>query len=334
MHATQFLRENQNASPGALVVMHGAESHLKHSCLKILRELVLGPGEDSTIGESRFGGKDSDWRAVHDELLTVSMFTSRRLVVIEDADDFVTAQRNSLEDYIEQPARKSVLVLDVKSWRKNTRLAKKLDSIGLELDCGEMKGPQLTGWLIDEAKTHFQKQLTRDAASLMVELAGSGLTLLDQELQKLTSYVGDRDRITVEDVRTLVGGWRAETTWHMINAIRDNQPDVALQCLDKLLTAGEPAPKILGGMNFVFKKLAHATEISRSGTNIKAALKDAGVQPWEIEHAERYLKRVRRPRAELITEHLALADYGLKGGSRLPDRLQLEQLVLWLMGAV
>ncbi len=334
MHATQYLRTPHAAAPGALVVMHGAESHLKQSCLKELRTMILGAGDDNAIGESRFAGQDLEWWSVRDELLTVSMFTARRLVVVDDAEEFVTNCRSALEEYVEAPAKKSVLVLDVKSWRKNTRLAKKLDSIGLELDCGELKGTQLTGWLVEDAKTRFAKQLTRDAAALMVELAGNGLALLDQELQKLTSYVGNRDRINAEDVRTLVGGWKAETTWNMINAIRDQQPDVAFICLDKLLVAGEPAPKILGGMNFVFKKLAQATEISRHGTNLRVALKESGVQQWEIEHAERYLKRIRRQRAEHILERLALADYGLKGGSRLPDRLQLEQLVLWLMGAV
>lgn len=332
MHATQYLRKPDSAS-GPVVVMHGGESHLKQASLKALRQQVLGSGEDDAIGESRFPGT-AEWWAVRDELLTVSMFTSRRLVVVSDADDFVTAHRSSLEGYVDKPAGKSVLVLDLKSWRKNTRLAKSLSGVGLELDCGELKGAQLTGWLIEEAKTAYDKQLTRDAAALMVELAGTGLTLLDQELQKLTSYVGDRDRINVDDVRTLVGGWKAETTWTMINAIRDGQPDLALNCLDKLLTAGEPGPKILGGMNFVFKKLAHATEISRTGTPLRVAMKEAGVQQWEIDNAERYLKRIRRPLAERITERLVEADANLKGGSRLPERLQLEQLVLKLMGAI
>ncbi|MCA9049163.1 MAG: DNA polymerase III subunit delta, partial [Planctomycetaceae bacterium] len=218
MHATQYLRK-PDAAPGSLVVLHGGESHLKQSSLKLLRQIVLGAGEDDAIGETRFAGT-SDWRAVRDELLTVSMFTTRRMVVVQDSDEFISTHRAALEEYLEKPASKSVLILDVKSWRKNTRLAKKLVDCGLELDCGELKGAQLTGWLVDECATRYEKQLTRDAAGMMVELAGSGLTLLDQELQKLSAYVGDRERINVDDVRTLVGGWRAETTWTMINAIR------------------------------------------------------------------------------------------------------------------
>jgi DNA polymerase-3 subunit delta len=158
--------------------------------------------------------------------------------------------------------------------------------------------------------------------------------LLDQELAKLTAYVGDRARIGLDDVRALVGGWRAETTWKMTDAVRDGSPSLALQALDKLLTAGEAAPKILGGLNYVFRKYARATELSRRGTTLRAALQQAGVFPRDVDAAERYLRRIGRQRAERIIALLLQADSGLKGGSRLPERLQLEQLLLRLCGSV
>jgi DNA polymerase-3 subunit delta len=118
----------------------------------------------------------------------------------------------------------------------------------------------------------------------------------------------------------------------MIDSIRDGKPGLALACLQKLLQAGEPAPKILGGLNFVFRKFATAIESSRRGGTLAQALKEAGVFPRDIGAVEKYLRRIQRPRAEAILENLARVDYGLKGGSRLPETLQLEQLVLWLAG--
>ncbi|MCB9953258.1 MAG: DNA polymerase III subunit delta [Planctomycetaceae bacterium] len=332
MHATQFLRNPAAATPQGLIVLTGGERYLKQRCLEILRAAVLGAGDESSIGETRFNRKELEWKDVRDELHTVSMFTTQRLVVVEEADDFITKYRSQLEEFADSPTRRSVLVLDANTWRKNTRLAKKVDESGLELECSELKGKQVAGWLTAEAKARFEKRLPSDAATLMTELAGTNLGLLNQELEKLVNYVGDRETITSEDVTTLVGGWKAETTWTMIDAIRDNNPDVALACLDKLFVAGEPAPKILGGMNFVFRKIAKATEISRSGTNLRKALQDAGMKQWEMQPVESYLKRIQRPRAERILERLAEADFGLKGGSRLPERLQMEQLILWLMG--
>lgn len=334
MHATEFLTRSEARQVPPLVVLHGGESHLKESSRRALCRLVLGTDDERDMGLTRFSSRDIEWKSVRDELLTVSMFGDRRLVVVDDADEFVSTHRAALEEYSDKPCRQAVLVLDVKTWRKNTRLAKKVDADGLELDCSELAGAQLLRWLGEHSQTQYGKQLTRDAAALMTELAGTGMGLLDQELAKLTAYVGDRARIGLDDVRALVGGWRAETTWKMTDAIRDGSPAVALQALEKLLAAGEPAPKILGGLSYVFRKPARATELSRCGAPLRAALQQAGVFPRDVDSTERYLRRIGRARAEQILTLMLQADSSLKGGSRLPERLQLEQLLLRLCGSV
>jgi DNA polymerase III subunit delta len=333
MHATEFARQSGKAAQAALVVLYGSERHLVSSVVGTLCREVLGAPVEEAHGLLRFAGKDADFRTIHDELQMVSMFSSRKLVVVEEADEFVTRFRPQLENYVEKPSRKSLLVLDVKTWRSNTRLAKKVAECGLAVECSELTGAKLTGWLTAQAKQQHEKQLTREAAQLMTELAGTGLGLLDQELGKLAAYVGDRKRIDVEDVRKLVGGWKAETTWTMIDAVRDGRVDVALACLHKLLYAGEAPQKILGGMNYVFRKFAEATERSRTGQPLRVALKESGVFPRDIDEAEKYLRRIGRPRAEQILERLARTDYGMKGGSRMPERLQMERLLLALAGA-
>ncbi|QDT35563.1 DNA polymerase III subunit delta [Thalassoglobus polymorphus] len=333
MHATDFIKQKDDAKTASMIVLYGNESHLKTSTLDGLCQTFLGSPIEESIGLTRFTGKETDFRTVRDEIQTVSMFTPSKLVVVENADEFVSANRPQLESFAANPVGKSKLVLEVKKWPGNTKLAKKIAKTGLAIECSELTGGRLSSWLVMQAKEEYEKHLTRDAAQLIMELAGTGMGLLDQELQKLTSYVGDREKIGAEDVRTLVGGWKAETTWTMINAARDGQTDLALNCLQKLMHAGEAPQKILGGMNYVFKKIALATELSRQGKPLPAALKEAGVFYKEIDDVERYLRRIRRPRAERILNRLAQADSDLKGRSQLPLQMQMEQLILWLSGA-
>src|SRR5262249_7688090 len=152
---------------------------------------------------------------------TISMWGDRRLVLVDDADEFVTKVRASLEKYVEKPAKKSVLVLSVKTWPKTTRLAKQVAATGLDVDCSELKGAPLLKWLQDTARDAYQQTLAREAAVLLVELVGEELGMLDQELSKLATYVGAGAKIGFDDVQKLVGGWRTETTWAMTDAVRD-----------------------------------------------------------------------------------------------------------------
>ncbi len=317
-----------------MVVLPGSEHALKQSVIAALAQLVLGDGEDQETSLTRFSGKDVDLKAVRDELLTVSMWSDRRLVVVDGAADFVSKNRAGLEEYLEKPAKKSVLVLEVKSWPKNTRIAKSLAKCGLVIECSELKGQALTRWIQETARTQHGKQLDGATAQLLAELAGSNLGLLEQEVTKLAAYVGENSRIGAEDVRKLVGGWKAETTWAMLDALRDGDISHALVCLEKLLVAGEAPQRILGGITFVFRKLAIATELARQGTSLSAALKQAGVFPRDVSPATRYLRRIGRPRAEKIYSWLLEADTAMKGGSRLPERIQLETLLVRLGGAI
>ncbi len=211
-------------------------------------------------------------------------------------------------------------------------MAKATAKSGLIVECTELKGRELTQWIVDTGRDHYSKQLTRDAAFLLTELAGNHLGLLEQELAKLASYAGERGRIDVEDVRKLVGGWKAETTFVMTNAIRDGQLGLALSCLEKLLVAGEAPQRILGGINYVFRKLAQTTELARQGGSLNGALEKAGVFPRDRPSSGQYLRRIGRPRAEKLYQRLLEADANMKGGSRLSERMQLEQLLMQLSG--
>ena len=187
MHATAFLKATQPAEVAPVIVLHGTEQFLKHSVLLKLREAVLGGTSDEDIGPSQFTGKNAELVAVCDELLTVSMWSDRRMVVVEDADEFVSQNRAGLEKFLEKPSKKSVLVLLVKSWPKNTRLAKRVAKIGMDVQCTELGASELNRWLADIASEKYGKQLPRASAALMIELAGVDLGLLEQELAKLAA---------------------------------------------------------------------------------------------------------------------------------------------------
>jgi len=332
MHASAFLKNPQKTELRPVVVLYGSERYLKLEALERLAQLVLGDESEDLL--TKHSGKDAELKTICDELLTISMWGDSRLVLVEDADEFVSKNRNGLEKYCQSPSQKSVLVLDVKSWPKNTKLAKIVAKSGLDLDCGELKPGEIARWVVERADATHSKKISRPATQLLIELTGNHLGQLDQELSKLSVYVGERDQIETDDVRKLVGGLKTETTWTMVNSLRDGDLGTALQCLDKLLIAGEAPQKILGGLNYVYRKLAKTTDLSAHGTPLNAALKQAGVFPRDIPPASGYLRRIGRGRAEQFYSWLATTDNQLKGTSRVEPRILLEQLLVRFSGRI
>src|SRR4029079_698927 len=131
--------------------VYGDDAFLKGEVLSTLRRSLLS-GADREFGLSIFSGREVQLRDVRDALSSVSLFgDGQRLVIVEDADSFVSDHRPELEDYVARPA-KGVLVLDVKTWPSNTRLAKAIAASGLAIDCGSPKERQIKSWLTQHAK--------------------------------------------------------------------------------------------------------------------------------------------------------------------------------------
>jgi DNA polymerase-3 subunit delta len=309
-------------------VLHGDEDFLKRQVLAALQALVLG-GEGEAFGLSTHAGDRAVFATVHDELQTLPFLSPRRLVVVEHADPFVTQYRAALEKYVARPAPHGVLVLDVKAWPANTRLAKALDGAAT-LVCKAPAAHRLPEWCVRRTAAAHGKQLSAPAAALLVDLVGADMGLLDQELAKLAAYAGDAARIDADDVDRLVGSSRAQSAWKILDAAAEGRPGDALAILDRLFDQGEEPLKVLGAFSMQLRRLAQAYRRTQQGRPLAAALAEVGVPPFAVRAAEQQLRHLGRRRADRLYDWLLETDLGMKGSSVLPPRVQLERLVVRL----
>jgi DNA polymerase-3 subunit delta len=328
MDSHTFLEREAKGEPRPVYVLHGDEDFLKRQVQTALRQRILGEESDA-FGLSTHEGEKAEFATVRGELETLPFLSSRRLVVIDKADPFVTRHRAALEKYVATPSATGVLVLDVASWPANTKLAKALDA-DATIVCKSLPVGRLPDWCVKRAASACGKQLVAAAARLLVDLVGAEMGLLDQELAKLAVYVGDANRIDADDVDKLVGSSRAENTWKIFDAIAAGGVGEALTILDHLLGQGEEPNRILGAFSMQLRRLAQAYRLNQQGTPLTAALAGAGVPPFGIKSAEQQLRHLGRRRAERLYDWLLETDLGLKGSSQLPPRVLLERLVVQL----
>jgi DNA polymerase-3 subunit delta len=333
--ALDYLANPVKYPAAGVCAVHGDEAFLKSEVLASIRREVLG-GDDGGFSLSTFTGRDVQLRDVLDALATVSLFGGGpRLVIVDDADGFVSDHRRELEDYVARPARDAVLVLEVKTWPSNTKLAKAVAAAGLAIECASPKERQLKAWLIQHATTAHGVRLDAAAADALCELVPPELGILVQEVGKLALMVGDDRVIEVELVQKNVGGWRARTTWEMIDAVADGRAADALAQLDRLIAAGEKPHGVFPQMASSLRRFATAAQLietaeaERRRLPLRDALSQAGVLPFKISDAERQLRQIGRPRAKQLTRWLLAADLAIKGHNSSDDRarIELERLI-------
>ncbi len=328
MDCLTFLSKISQTKVHPLYVVAGDEDFLKRLAIQALKQLVL-EGEINDFTFSIHPGDKATYAGVMDELQTVPFMGPRRLVIVENADPFVSGNRARLEKGIKNLPGTGVLVLEVKSWPSNTKLAKAISS-NVTVTCKAPYASKIPAWCVSWAKDNYDKQLTKTAADLLVELIGPDMGQLDQELNKLAIYVGSKNRITDEDVDKLVGRSQAQNTWKIFDAIGNGNVKEALGILDRLFEQREEPLKILGAFSMQLRKLAKAGRLTDQGMTPGAALQKAGVPPFAQRGSEQQLRHFGPQRTSRLYDWLLEFNLNLRGNSQLDPRILFERLVIHL----
>jgi DNA polymerase III subunit delta len=327
MDALDFL-EKPRLFP--VMVVYGDEDFLRRQVHHAIHQLALGDAGDE-CSLAVFPGDKSELAQVLDEVQTVPLFGDRRLVIVEQADTFVTRYRTPLEKaFTAGLSPTNVLVIDVKSWAATTRLAHQLGSAAA-IACKAPAPYRMPQWCVRRSAAEYQKKLAAPAAALLVDLVGPEMGLLDQELLKLSLYVGQRPDITSGDVDQLVGRSRAESTWKIFDAIAAGDAKQSLLLLDRLFDQGEEPIRLISAFSFQLRRLVKAYRLNSLGKPLGLAIEEAGFASFSVKQAEQQLKHLGRRRLDKLYDWLIEADHGLKGGSQLPPRTLFEQLILRLV---
>ena len=336
--AIDFFQQAPRQARQPLYVIFGDDAYLKREVLKSLREILL-EDQDAEFAYAEFTGNNIAPRDLFDELATVGLFGGPlRVVVVREADDFVTAHRGLLEDYAAKPVPHGVLVLETRRWPGNTRLAKAVNKVGQAVDCKPPKAAQLVRWLITRSGRNGGARLSQDAAEALLEMVGPELGLLEQELARLRLEIGEQTPLTADLIRRRAGSWRTRTTWEMLDTALAGDGSGALAQLDRLLTAGEHPVGLMAQVGSSLRRFATATRLvelqERQGTrgSLAKALSQAGVPPFLLRKSEAQLRLLGRQRGGQLHRWLLATDLALKGSSSAPlqARVELETLLVQL----
>lgn len=140
------------------------------------------------------------------EVETSFLFSSQRYVAIKNVDRLKTASISSLLRYAKHPNPSVYLLLIAEKTSSISSLVKEIEKRGDILDLSDEKPwekeNQLVTFLVEEAHKN-QVTLTPEIAKKMVLRIGQEETLLSSELEKLICFVGEKKKITNEDLEMI-----------------------------------------------------------------------------------------------------------------------------------
>ncbi|MFT3935499.1 MAG: DNA polymerase III subunit delta [Chitinophagaceae bacterium] len=183
--------------------LEGEEDYYIDEVMSYAEHKILSEAE-AGFNLSIFYGKDAAWADIVNACMRYPMFAERQVVLLKEAQQMRDIDK--LESYIANPLKSTVLVVSYKEKKVDGRskLAKILKEKGELLSTKKMYDNQLPEWVNNLAASKGYT-LTQKALMLLVEHIGNDLSRINNEIDKLAVNLGDRKKITEDDIEKYIG---------------------------------------------------------------------------------------------------------------------------------
>jgi len=187
-------------------------------------------------------------------------------------------------------------------------------------------------WLNESAAQQGAK-LDPDAARELVDSLGGDMMMISNELEKLLLYVGEKKRITLGDVETMVLAAKQRTLYELTEALSSHNRARSLEILDSMLSTGDGDEAAIGHLYMLARTFRQMLVIQERNVRDTRTLYQVLWQGFRIPPfaAEDVIRQARRYKSRReLTRAIRLisrADAALRTNP-VSKRLVLENLIL------
>ncbi len=225
--------------------------------------------------------------------------------VQENLATYINENKDIIDDMV-------TLVFCEKEIDKNNVYAA-IEKNGIIVECSPLKPNQIIGNL-KKICSMYKVTLSDDVANYFLEIAGTNMQELINEIRKLIEYEGEGGTITKNDIDNLTTKQIEGIIFDLTDNLGAKKTDKAIEILDNLIFLREPPAKILVTLYNHFKKLYYCSMAIKENTDVTKAL---NLKPNQMFLVSKYKKQVgffKSKDLRKLLEALSDLDYNYKIG--------------------
>ncbi len=320
-----------------IYLLYGDESYLSDQLQEILITRALPP-EDRDFNLDVVHGADVNIQAALNMCQMAPMMAERRVVVIRG---FEQLKGNKLFARVaRQPNPAAVVLLICKArprFNVNPYLALKKNQKAVQVvEFAPLWRNQAAGFVREYAQTRGY-DLEGGVQNLLVEFLGTGMALLAREIEKLITYVGDREPkvITRQDALQASGQTREINVFELQDAIIQRRAVDAHRITEQLLLGASSrqgeALRIVAVLSSYFVKLLRLHDSLRDNLRPADLAKRIGVAPNMMRRYHEAARNWSFPEVQRALQLLLSTDSEIKGLSKRSPRLVMTLFITRLL---
>jgi DNA polymerase-3 subunit delta len=348
--ADRFVSEVEARKLRPAYVFVGDEVFFRKRCREaIVQHLVPPELRDFSLFEFDLG--ETDLAEILDRARTPSLMAPFQVFFVRGVKHLFGRGSNeeklsAIEQYCKDPNPDAVLIfaadhisipadarrMDMTDRDRYERIRDTLGQYCGIVELARVEEGEAVRWLGEHCATQGIK-IDGDAARELVDALGGDMMMISNELEKLTLYVGEKKRITLGDVETMVLAAKQRSLYELTDAISSKDRVRALEVLDAILSTGEGEEAAIGHLYMLAKTFRQMLIILERNVRDQRMLWAALWQGFRVPPfaADDIIKQARRYKSKReLTRAIRLVaktDLALRSNP-VSKRLALEKLVL------
>jgi DNA polymerase-3 subunit delta len=254
----------------------------------------------------------------------------RRLVIVEDVENWKAADVKAVAAYLAAPAPDTVLALVAAELKKDSALGKVCAKAGevLVYDVAKRRLPE---WV---AKQFADRgvQVDAEGARLLVEIVGENPEELASEVDKIVTWAGG-EPVGTREIEELAAGCAEVPGYDLTDAWgRRDLPAALTACQNLLERSGDPVsrtvPSLIGLLVGHVGRVRNCQLMADEGLTARDAAARLKRHPFYVEKLYAQARNYDPDELREAVVRLAQLDHAVKGGSRLSVDLELERALI------
>lgn len=327
MSVEALIKNAQAGKLPALCVLTGSERVRIERAVTALKRATVGDGP-SGFNDDLLQGQGLSAQSVINAARTLPMMADRRFVLVRNADAMGASEHDALASYFAKPSPETCLVLVADKLDGRTKLAKAAREAGALYECEPPRPADMPELARAEAQARGHA-ISADAVDALAEALGADLAALNDALDRLSLFVGEKQPISAEHVAACVAHVRIESIWSLVDAVSAKDAATALSAASSLLSDREPPLRILALVARQLRTVARMRDALATGLKPQDACTKAGAPPFKARDLAAAAKRFDDAQLSRAFRLVAEADLALKGSKVAGPRV-LERTLLAL----
>lgn len=319
----------------SVYLLFGTEAFIINETKQLLVQHALTE-EEMDFNFSQFDLEETPVEIALEDAETLPFMGGKRLVFMQNPF-FLTSEKpkhkvehnvKKLEQYLEDPAPYSIVVLTAPYEKLDERkkITKELKRKAVTVEAKKLSDNELKIWIRERAAAS-EVQIDENAIDLLLDLAGTNLMILTNEIDKMALYVDEEKRIDAATVEKLVAKSLEQNVFTLVDKVLQKNVEEAVSIFHELLRQNEEPIKILGVMASQVRLMYQVKEMAKQGYSQQKIAGALRIHPYRVKLAHEKTGRFNERELLSLMNGMAEADYRMKTG-QADKALTLELLIL------